>query len=239
MRYLSSRCLAAAAVLACCIGPSPAQSVSGVKPELSVLLISDEDGLAQMALQNSDPEPYLVQTVVYTVDGDKDLVVKPTPVVSRIEAGGRQIVRFALTKPAKPLVVQHYQRVTFEGIPATAPKDGRSRVRVNVRYDYPIIISPANLPPLDAPWTLLEWRMNAGQLEIYNSSRYVVRMSEEVDLLPAQVRVKLLQRSFVLPGERLSVALPAAATVGLTTVRVYPATLFGFAAPTYDAKLNP
>lgn len=214
---------------------------SGLQPEAAVLLVSEADGQGQMAVRNSDAQPLLLLTRVYDVTDDGDLQLVPLPPLARVEAQGRQVVRFALTGPgsARPLAVQHYKRVTFEGIPVKLAGRDRAMVQVNLRYDLPVIISPRGLPPEDAPWTRLDWSTDGVHLLLRNPSAYVVRMAPEVLLLPSKRPLGLLSQGFVLPGAEVSMALPEGIEAGAVTgVRLSPATLYGYAAADYDAAIR-
>lgn len=216
-----------------------AQTASGVLPEASVLQISEEEGQAQMAVRNGENTPLLMHTRIYDLDGGEGLVVVPLPPMVRVEAKSRQIVRFVLERPPEPLKVQHYKRVTFEGIPPRSGKKGDSQVQVNVRYDLPVLISPRGLAPLDDPWSRLVWTLEGRRLTVHNPSPYVVRMSREVELLPAARHVELLQRTVVLPGDTVGIDLPdGVGADALTAVRLFPVTLYGFAAPDFDAPIK-
>lgn len=221
------------------IGAASAQTISGLQPESPVLLVSEADGEAQMGVKNSDASHLLLYTNVYDVDGDTKLQVIPLPPIVRVNAGGRQLVRFVLENAGEPLKVQHYKRVTFEGIPEISNKTTESRVRVNVRYDLPVIISPKGLKLNETPWDLMVWSVDGNKLVVNNPSPYVVRMSREVDLLPALTRVEIARRTFILPGETLSLDLPVGTVAkSINGVRLFPATLYGYTAPDYDAPLK-
>lgn len=224
-----------------CMGFSAhAQSISGVQPEAQVLLISESEGQAQMGVKNTDANPLLLYVKVYEVTDDKDLRVIPVPAVTRVEAAGHQIVRFVLENPSKPLDVQHFKRVTFEGVPAKIINSDDTGVRVNVRYDLPIIISPKGLKPLDDPWTQMVWKIEGERLTVNNPTRYVVRMAREINLLPALSKAEISKRTFILPGETLGVDLPKGVSPeSVKGVRLFPTTLYGSSAPDFDAPIQP
>ncbi|MBN9410953.1 MAG: fimbria/pilus periplasmic chaperone [Burkholderiales bacterium] len=213
---------------------------TGVQPEQGVLLINEADGQAQMSLKSGDARPLLLHSRIYdVVEEDKSLVVVPLPTVVRVEPQGRQIVRFALSK-SEPLKVQHIKRVTFEGIPPSQKKEGEAKVNLNVRYDLPVIISPKGLVQHEAPWELMKWSVAAGRLTMTNPSPYIVRLSREVDLQPQGKRIEIFKRTFALPGETLSVELPKdVKPADIKAVRLFPANLWGYTAPDYDAPLEP
>jgi P pilus assembly chaperone PapD len=220
---------------------APSGGASGIQPELSVLLISEDEGQAQMGLKNLDATPLLLHTRIVDVPEDKHQVVIPLPPVIRMEPKSRQIVRFVLEKAAEPMTVQHYKRVTFEGIPAISKNKGTAVVRVNVRYDLPVIISPKGLVQVENPWEQLQWKLEGRTLTVHNPSPFVVRMSREVDLMPQAKRVEALQRTFVLPGDTMRTELPTdVVPEKLTAVRSFPASLYGAAVAPYEAVLaNP
>jgi P pilus assembly chaperone PapD len=231
-----TRC--AAVALAAAAGLVGASAMAtGVAPETSMLAISEADGTAQMAVLNTDDMPMLLHSSVYSIPEDATLSVFALPPVIRLEPKGRQVVRFVLEKPDQPLTVQHLKRVTFEGIPPKLKKD--NVIQMTVRHDLPLIISPKGLEQIDAPWKLLQWRLAQGQVSIHNPSAYVVRLSQSVDLMPGERRVALLKRTYVLPGETLSVDLPAAfQSETPTAVRLFPASPYGYAVDPYDAPLD-
>jgi len=69
---------------------------------------------------------------------------------------------------------------------------------------------------------------------VRNETPYVVRLAQELQLLPSRSGA-LLPRTYVLPGESISV--PAMATTA-TQVRFLPATVYGFAVAHYDAPVE-
>jgi P pilus assembly chaperone PapD len=108
-------------------------------------------------------------------------------------------------------------------------------VGVTVRQNLPVILHPAGLAPNRTPWTDLKWSLLDGQLTVRNETPYVVRLAQAVQLLPSGGGA-MLPRTYVLPGEHISVSVPAKAA---TQVRIHPATVYGFAVPPYDAPLTP
>ncbi len=221
------------------IPKNPVESPKGIQPELSALLISEADGVAQMPLRSLDSVPLLLHTRIVDVPEDPGLVVVPVPSVIRMEPKARQIVRFALERPAQPLKVQHYKRVTFEGIPPIDKGRPGVKINLNIRYDLPVIISPKGLEHNYEPWELLKWSRDGGKIRITNPSPYIVRLSREVDFMSKSLRVLLLPRTFVLPGEAIAVDIPEALRdVAQTSIRIHPATIFGGVAKPFDAKLE-
>lgn len=89
--------------------------------------------------------------------------------------------------------------------------------------------------PLHAAGMLPETSVGTGTLRVVNDSPYVVRLATAVQLLPSTATVEL-PRPHVLPGETVEVPLPAAAK-GAATVRLVPATVYGFTVASYDVRL--
>ena len=62
----------------------------------------------------------------------------------------------------------------------------------------------------------------------------MVRLAQELTLLPGKGSA-LLPRTYVLPGETLSVA---ASQAQASTVQMQPATVYGFAVAPYEAPIT-
>jgi P pilus assembly chaperone PapD len=144
-------------------------------------------------------------------------------------------VRFIL-QTEKPLLTQRLKRVTFEGIAPdkSAVAAGHARVGVTVRQNLPLILHPKGLAPNRTPWTDLQWSLKDGQLTVRNKTPYVVRLGQELQLLPS-IGNALLPKAYILPGEHISVSVPQGAA---THVRFQPATVYGFAVPHYEAPIG-
>jgi len=75
--------------------------------------------------------------------------------------------------------------------------------------------------------------LNAGHLNVANPTPYVVRLAQELQLLPGKQSL-VLPRTYVLPGETLRLSTPHTATA----VRLQPATVYGFAVAAYEAPIT-
>lgn len=214
---------------------------TGVIPDTTLLVVSEADGVAQMGLRNTENRPLLLYTTIVDLPEDKGPSLFALPTIARVEAGGRQVVRFMLDSSAAPLTVQHLKRVRFEGIPAVAPTSGdqgKVQLTITIRQDLPVVISPKGLEQDPEPWKKLVLKLADGKLRVSNPSPFVIRLSDKVDLLPDPHEVKFFSRTYVLPGESFDVALPkgvAADTV--SAVRLFPASPFGYAVSPYDVTL--
>ena len=221
-------------------------SATGVRPETTILLVSETDGLAQMVVENTDDTPALLDVKVIDLTEDQNLSVFALPATSRIEANGRQVVRFYLQKPDKPLTVQSMKRVSFEGIPgerkalAGTEKSRVSGIRFTIRQTIPMVISPAGLVQDNEPWRFLEARVRDSEnIEVNNPSPFVVRLNTDVRIAPALKNSQLLRRSYILPGEKFALSYAGIATAeALTVMRIYPASPWGLAAPPYDIRIT-
>ncbi|HAA40131.1 MULTISPECIES: fimbria/pilus chaperone family protein [Pseudomonas] len=207
----------------------------GMVPDTSVVIVYESDGEASVSVTNTDSQLALLHVTLEDIPEDNEPLLVVTPPLSRVEPTKSQLVRFIL-QDHLPLKSQRLKRVIFEGMPKGRPaaEAGHARVGVTVRQNLPVIIHPKGLAPNRTPWTGLTWSLENNQLLVSNDTPYVVRLAQELRLLPGDGKA-MLPRTYVLPGERLRV--PAIAS-GARTVRLQPATLYGFAVAAYDAPLT-
>lgn len=204
----------------------PASAV--MQPQTSMVLINESAGGGSINVTNTDDKDALLYVKVIDLADDKKPRLVVTQPVVRVAAGGIQRVRFILTTEG-PLTTEHLKRVTFEGIPLVDDA-GQNRVDVNIRQNLPVIIHPRGLPENPEPWKVLNWSLSNGQLTVHNPGAYVVRMGQDITVLPAVKRVQLPQ-GYLLPGQKLTLSL-AAANAPLAASKVRFATLsdYGFKA---------
>ncbi|MGF6087827.1 fimbria/pilus chaperone family protein [Pseudomonas sp. 18173] len=207
----------------------------GMVPDTSVVIVNEVDGEASVSVTNTDDSLVLLHVTLENIPEDTEPLVFVTPPLARVEPSGTQLIRFIL-QSEKPLLTQRLKRVIFEGIPQRRPaaEAGHARVGVTVRQNLPVILHPAGLAPNRTPWTGLRWSLQDGQLTASNQTPYVVRLAQELQLLPSGAPA-ILPRTYLLPGERISVSVPATTA---TQVRIQPATVYGFAVPSYDAPIT-
>ncbi|WP_269137525.1 fimbria/pilus chaperone family protein [Pseudomonas sp. PGPR40] len=207
----------------------------GMVPDTSVVIVNEADGEASVSVTNTDATLALMHVTIENIPEDTEALVFVTPPLARVEASKTQLVRFIL-QSEKPLLTQRLKRVIFEGIPQgkTATEPGHARVGVTVRQNLPLILHPKGLAPNRTPWTDLQWSLQNGQLTVRNDTPYVVRLGQEVQLLPAKVNA-MLPKTYVLPGEHISMKVAEGAA---TQVRFQPATVYGFAVPHYEAPIK-
>lgn len=231
VRYAS---LYIAALVLAMWGP-PLVLADGMVPDTSVVIVNEADGEASVSVTNTDAKLALLHVTLENIPEDTASRLFVTPPLSRVEPSKSQLIRFILQTP-EPLKTQHLMRVIFEGMPQgkAAGQAGHARVGVTVRQNLPVILHPKDLAPNRTPWTGLVWSLKNQQLSVHNPTPYVVRLAQELKLLPGDGSA-LLPRTYVLPGETLSVA---ASQAQATTVQLQPATVYGFAVAPYQAPIT-
>jgi P pilus assembly chaperone PapD len=224
-------------VIACAFAIGSARA-DGMVPQTSVVIVDEADREASLIVTNSDKRASLLLVTLQDTPEDKDKLLRVEPMVTRVEAGKTQMVRFIL-QTKQPLKTQRLKRVLLEGVPdRDDSKPGQMRIGIGVRQNLPVLIHPAGLPKRSDPWTLLAWSRTGDELTVRNDSPYVVRMGQEVRLLPGNA-IGTLPRAYVLPGEQLKMSLKdAASSAAADKVRIQPATVYGYIADDYDAPLK-
>ena len=207
----------------------------GMVPDTSVVIVNEADGEASVSVTNTDSKLALLHVTLEDIPEDPAPLLFVTPPLTRVEPAKSQLIRFILQSPT-PLTTQRLKRVIFEGMPQgrAAGQAGHARVGVTVRQNLPVILHPKGLAPNRTPWTGLVWRLKNQQLSVNNPTPYAVRLAQELTLLPGKGSA-LLPRTYVLPGETLSVA---ASQAQANTVQMQPATVYGFAVAPYEAPIT-
>ncbi|WP_339545312.1 fimbria/pilus chaperone family protein [Pseudomonas sp. RA_35y_Pfl2_P32] len=212
----------------------PGAQAAGMVPQTPVLIVDQGVGEATMNVRNTDAHPALLYTQIENLSDNDRLLLIPTPTVTRVEGGDVQQVRFLL-QSAEPLREERLKRVIFEGINPVADEQG-ARVSLGVRQNLPVILRPANLPVEREPWKRLRWSIASDGLHVSNPSPYVVRLAKTLVMLPGQLQVDL-PRTYLLPGDELTLSLRPADAPAISGVRLFPATTYGFAVEHFDAAL--
>ena len=220
--------------LALALGGPSLVLADGMVPDTSVVIVNEADGEASVTVTNTDDKLALLHVTLEDIPEDKASLLFVTPPLARVEPAKSQLIRFIL-QTAEPLTTQRLKRVIFEGMPQgrSTAQAGHARVGVTVRQNLPVILHPKGLAPNRTPWTGLEWRLNSDQLSVSNPTPYVVRLAQELRLLPGGGSA-LLPRTYVLPGETLKVTASGA---GASRVQLQPATVYGFAVAPYEAPI--
>ena len=206
---------------------------TGMVPESSLLLVSDADKSSTMNLKNTDATAELLYTRIVDLPDDTGTHLIVTQPVSRVEPGKTQQVRFILTTD-KPMTTEHLKRVTFEGIPPME-KSGH-KVQLNIRQDLPVLIHPASLAVVRDAWKLLTWHQDGSLLTVSNPSPYVVRLSQEVLLLPSKGHGKL-DKTYLLPGQHAQIKMTGASASD-RQVKFFPASRYGVQVNDFTTDLN-
>ncbi|WNJ78478.1 fimbria/pilus chaperone family protein [Cedecea neteri] len=220
------------ALLFCTTGVQAA----GMIPETSIVIIEQADGEGAINVKNSDGSPALLITTLQNIADDKITnLLSVTPPAARVEPGKSQRVRFILIDKT-PLKTERLGRVIFEGVPPQ--KKDENVVRLNIRQNLPLLIRPAGLAKDEAPWKRLTWKQAGNQLTVSNDSPYVVRLGQGVQTLPDNVSWALPQ-SYVLPGQKITISPDKDKQPGVaSSVRISPATTWGYSAGTFDAPVS-
>ncbi|MGL4859006.1 MAG: fimbria/pilus chaperone family protein [Enterobacteriaceae bacterium] len=209
-------------------------SATGMQPETSLLLIREAEQGGSMKVQNTDTVPSLLYTQIVDLEDEQSgiqlLVTQP---VVRVEPGQTQQVRFIL-KTAQPLTTEHMMRVTFEGIPPKIP--GQHRIGMTIRHDIPVLIHPKGLPEMADPWKELQWSLQGDSVQVNNPSPYVVRLAQQVVLLPSQATADL-SKTYIPPNQTLK-AKVSKTVAGDNQIKIVPASRYGVQVESYTAPLH-
>ncbi|WP_368267621.1 fimbria/pilus chaperone family protein [Enterobacter cloacae] len=222
--------LAAAALFSAQFGVHAA----GMVPETSLLVIDEATHSGTINVKNTDSHPSLLYTDVVDLPDDKGLKLVTTQPVVRLEPGQTQQLRFIL-QTSKPLDVEHYKRVTFEGIPPKSD-DNKVKIGINIRQDLPVLIRPAKLAVVTDAWKFLEWTASGTSVTVKNPSKYVVRLAQNVVLQPSGISGSLV-KTYILPGETMTVSMGKSVS-GNTKVKFFPASRYGVEVPSFISDLN-
>lgn len=197
-----------------------------MQPQTSMVLIEEEKGGGSINVTNTDDKEALLYVKVTNLDDDKQPQVMVTQPVMRVGAGQTQRVRFMLLSQ-QPLSVEHFKRVSFEELPLAAEYEKNS-VNINVRQTLPMIIRPRALVAPSEPWKALAWSAGGGKLTVNNATAFVVRLAQDIVLLPGGKKVEIA-KSYLLPGETLSVAVSDAHILnGVSKVRFKTLSQYGY-----------
>lgn len=205
---------------------------AGMKPQVPVLFIDDENREATITVENTDSSPALLHSSLQTIPEDRENKLILTPQLARVEAGDKQQVRVVL-KEGITLTTQTMQRINFTPVPTDDGK--KNRARVTIGQNIPVILSPASLPLNTTPWQGLTAQRAGTSLFINNPTPYIVRLTTQIDLLPGKTRVEL-PKTYILPHESITIALPQGASHA-QSLRLHPVTRFGILTAPYELRL--
>ncbi|WAI83569.1 MULTISPECIES: fimbria/pilus chaperone family protein [Achromobacter] len=223
-----------AASLFALLFPTSQALAMGIQPETSVVLVHENTGEGTIGIKNTGDEPVLLVSIIENIQEDQDDWVTVSPPAAVLAPGKTQLVRFLLTSD-KPLDTQRMKRAVFEGIPQSGEQG--NKLRLTIRQDLPLIALPKGVPNDNAPWRKLQWEVRDGTLTVHNPSPYIVRMDQQVHAQPSN-QALTLPKTYVLPGETLQLATTGAPLQGQSTVRLYPASVYGYQVSSFDAPIK-
>lgn len=215
------------------LSSTAAAFAAGMRPEVPVLFLDDQNREATINVQNTDTSTALLHSNLQTIPEDRENKLIVTPQLARVDAGKKQQVRVVLKDGVK-LDKQRMQRINFVSVPQDDGKTNRARVLVG--QNIPVIISPSTLPLNTTPWTGLTFQRSGASIKIDNPTPYIVRLTKQVDLLPGKQSVEL-PKTYILPGETITLPLPKASASSVKSVRLHPVTRFGILTTPFDAPL--
>ena len=211
----------------------PYALAAGMKPETTVLFIDDENREATINIENTDSYSALLHSSLQTIPEDRNNKLIITPQLARVEAGKKRQVRVVL-KNGVTVTRQTMQRINFISVP---PEDGlKNRMRVLVGQNIPVIISPAKLPENFTPWKGIKAECAGLTLKVSNPTDYVVRLTNQIDLLPGNKSISL-PKNYILPQETLRLPLPKGRACSARAIRLHPVTRFGILTMPYEVAL--
>lgn len=234
-RFAVPAVLAGMAALGC----AGAARAEGMQPATSVVILPTDAKVTTIKVTNTGETAELLLVEILPIDEDTEDValVQPGMAEALVKPGREQQVTFTLLDSARASKVQRLRRVVFEGAKGRPKRDNTPHeVNVTVRQNLPLIVHPAGLELIRDPWKFLAWTRSGGNITVSNDSPYVVRLAQEIRVLPSNTPLGL-EESYVLPGRRLTLKLPAAAASD-HQVRIFPATVYGFATDHFDAPLT-
>lgn len=223
-----------AATLFAVLFPISHAHAMGIQPETSVVLVDEATGEGTIGIKNTGDEPVLLVSMIEHIQEDEDEWATVSPPAAVLAPGKTQLVRFLLTND-KPLNTQRMKRAVFEGIPQSG--DHSNKLRLTIRQDLPLIALPKGIAPENAPWKHLAWAAQDGTLSVHNPSPYVVRLDQQVHVQPSN-HTLILPKTYILPGETLELRASGAGMQGDSTVRLYPASIYGYQVSSYDAPIK-
>lgn len=229
---MSKKFLSQLIIAAGVLSASAYSFAGGMQPATSVVLVSEGKGEHSMNVKNTDNAAALLYTSLENIEEDQEKLLVVTPPVTRVEAGETQLVRFIL-QSKEPLKTQRLMRVYFEGIPLSTSKTANS-VGVTIRQNLPVIISPKGLAAESEPWKHLKMAFCDGKLQVTNDSPYVVRLAQQGTLQPSASTIGF-PKAYILPQTKLN--LKVESTANATSVRIHPASVYGYAVKHYDAPI--
>lgn len=220
-------------LLCACLFVSFNSMAVGMVPETSLLIVNEGEQGTSMDVKNTDADAQLLYTKIIDLPDDPKPGLIATQPVVRVDGGKTQRVRFVLKSSAEPLKVEHLKRVIF----TTIPQREKNKVKMTFSQNLPVLIRPAGLELNFEPWKELSWHVINGNITVENNTPYVVRMEQQVKLLSSGT-LATFDKTYILPGEKMTARAKSKISASEKQVEIYPATRYGYKASNYIAELK-
>ncbi|HGF6561153.1 TPA: fimbria/pilus chaperone family protein [Providencia alcalifaciens] len=187
--------------------------------ETMTVILNEAEGRTAFTVKNMGTEPLLLATKVTDLDNkqySKKILISPP--ITRIDAGQSQQINFVLKK-GEPLAQEVMLKTSFEGVGQSADNSARMPVRQSIA----MIIQPAAVAVDATPWKGLSAHVDGSHLVLKNTSKHVVRLSPQLELLPNNETVTI-ENYFLMAGEEKRIAIKSKPT----SLKITPLSRFGF-----------
>ncbi|MBW5405628.1 fimbria/pilus periplasmic chaperone [Morganella morganii] len=180
---------------------------SSVLPDVSAIVINEEDGEGTIGIKNTNSYPVLLYAKVLRLEDDNlsGGALIPSPAAVTVEPGETQIIRI-MYKNNTLIDNEHHARVQFIGLP---PKSNKTSGRINlmVGQDIPVVIRPKGSLIVEDKWKYLKWTFDSNNLCVSNDTKMVMRFINTISIKPDNVIVDM-KKSYLLPKSKLCAPLP-------------------------------
>lgn len=213
---------------------------SGIQLGMSRVIFNEADNNAgvMLPLQNSDPKPYLVQSIVRDVFMQKDTSFIVTPPLFRIEGGQKGQVQII---KGDTVLVSDRESLYFlcvKGIPSQAkkadmPQKAAPALMVAINSCIKVLYRPVILAELSSESVAadLTWRRQGNQLIVNNPSPFYQHFSRV-----SFGNLELESAGFVAPFSTAQYTLPPTIQEGVITWSLIDE--FGGKGPLHSAQLR-
>ncbi len=166
--------------------------------ETSLLVIDEATHSGTINVKNTDNHPSLT---VHRRGGSARMI-KGLKLVTTQPVGTTRAVRLSncasSCKPANRWTLEHYKRVTFEGIRRRAMN--KVKIGINIRQDLPVLIRPAKLAVVTDAWKFLDWTASGTSVTVKTQANMLCVWHRTLVLQPSGISGSLAKPTF-LPGK--------------------------------------
>ncbi|MBC5791439.1 fimbria/pilus chaperone family protein [Providencia sp. JUb39] len=187
--------------------------------ETMTVILNEAEGRSTFTIKNIGNEPLLLATKVTDLDKNqysKQILISPP--ITRIDGGQSQQINFVLKK-GEPLTQEVMLKASFEGVGQSTENSARMPVRQSIA----MIVQPAAVAVDATPWKGLSAHVDGSHLVLKNTSKHVVRLSPQLELLPNNETVTI-ENYFLIAGEEKRIAIKSKPT----SLKITPLSRFGF-----------